>query len=61
MKILREAIYDQVFDEVRMNTSTPKVYYHGSSATPPFLIIGGPSGKEVERMKSIIGDTKSCR
>ena len=60
MKILREAIYDQVFDEVRMNTSTPKVYYHGSSAPPPFSITAGPSGKEVERMKLIIGDTKSC-
>ena len=60
MKILREAIYDQVFDEVRMNTSTPKVYYHGSSAPPLSLITGGPYGKDAEGMKSTIGDTKSC-
>lgn len=60
MKILRESIYDQIFDGNRMNIRQPKVYHHGSSAPPPFLITGGPYGKEVEGMKSTIGDTKLC-
>ena len=60
VKILRETIHDQIFDEARMNIRQPKVYYHGSFAPPPFLITGGSSGKEAEGMKSIIGDTKLC-
>ena len=60
VKILPQTIYDEVFDSDRMNTMQPKVYHKRSSAPPPFLITGGPSGKEAEGMKSTIGDTKLC-